>query len=140
MFEEEIQISDDVMNLIMTHSRGDMRKILNYIQLFKYHKCRANIDDYYSLLRIPNVAYITVFFEKMMNCDQDIYEYYIEGVRKGYYDIEIFCQTLYKILLESFEKVGEDKFIRIVQKLALIDKKPDKIFNNAAFIDMLVNA
>jgi len=140
MLEEDIQINNEVMNLIMTHSRGDMRKILNYIQLFKYHKCRDNIDDYYSLLRIPNVAYINGFFEKMMNCEQDIYEYYIEGLRKGYYDIEIFCQTLYKILLESFEKVGEDKFIRIVQKLALIDKKPDKIFNNAAFIDILINA
>jgi hypothetical protein len=76
----------------------------------------------------------------MMNCDQDIYDYYMEGVRKGYYDIEIFCQTLYKILLESFDKVGETRFKRIIQKLALIDKKPDKIFNNSAFIDMLVNA
>lgn len=140
MLEEDIKINDDVMSLIMTHSHGDMRKILNYIQLFKYHKCRDNIDDYYSLLRIPNVEYITVFFEKMMNKDQDIYEYYIDGIRKGYYDIEIFCQTLYKILLQSFEKVGEKKFIHIVQKLALIDKKPDKIFNNDAFIDMLVNA
>jgi len=140
MKEEDIQINNDVMILIMTHSNGDMRKILNYIQLFKYHKCRDNIDNYYSLLRIPNIQYITVFFEKMMNKDQDIYEYYMEGIRKGYYDIEIFCQTLYKILLQSFEKVGEEKFIHIVQKLALIDKKPDKIFNNDAFIDMLVNA
>jgi replication factor C subunit 3/5 len=140
MKEEDIQINNDVMILIMTHSNGDMRKILNYIQLFKYHKCRDKIDNYYSLLRIPNVQYITVFFEKMMNKDQDIYEYYMEGIRKGYYDIEIFCQTLYKILLQSFEKVGEKKFIHIVQKLALIDKKPDKIFNNDAFIDMLVNA
>jgi replication factor C subunit 3/5 len=140
MKEEDIQINDDVMILIMTHSNGDMRKILNYIQLFKYHKCRDNIDNYYSLLRIPNVQYITVFFEKMMNKDDDIYEYYMEGIRKGYYDIEIFCQTLYKILLQSFEKIGEEKFIHIVQKLALIDKKPDKIFNNDAFIDMLVNA
>lgn len=140
MKEEDIQINDDVMILIMTHSNGDMRKILNYIQLFKYHKCRDNIDNYYSLLRIPNVQYITVFFEKMMNKDDDIHEYYMEGIRKGYYDIEIFCQTLYKILLQSFEKIGEEKFIHIVQKLALIDKKPDKIFNNDAFIDMLVNA
>ena len=140
MKEEDIQINNDVMILIMTHSNGDMRKILNYIQLFKYHKCRDNIDNYYSLLRIPNIQYITVFFEKMMNKDHDIYEYYMEGIRKGYYDIEIFCQTLYKILLQSFEKVGEEKFIHIVQKLALIDKKPDKIFNNDAFIDMLVNA
>jgi replication factor C subunit 3/5 len=140
MLEEDIQINDDVMNMIMTHSRGDMRKILNYIQLFKYHKCRENIDDYYSLLRIPNVSYIKVFFEKMMVNDGNIYEYYIEGVRKGYYDIEIFCQTLYKILLESFDKIGETRFIRIIQKLTLIDKKPEKILNNAAFIDMLVNA
>ena len=140
MLEEDIKINEDVMSLIMTHSHGDMRKILNYIQLFKYHKCRDNIDDYYSLLRIPNIKYITIFFEKMMNKDDDIYEYYMEGIRKGYYDIEIFCQTLYKILLQSFEKVGEDNFIHIVQKLAIIDKKPDKIFNNDAFIDMLVNA
>jgi replication factor C subunit 3/5 len=140
MLEEEIQINEDVMNLIMMHSRGDMRKILNYIQLFKYHKCRDNIDDYYSLLRIPNIQYITIFFEKMINKDDDIYEYYMQGILKGYYDIEIFCQTLYKILLESFNKVGKEKFIRIVQKLALIDKKPDKILNNDAFIDMIINA
>ena len=86
------------------------------------------------------MAYIRVFFEKMMENDDVIYEYYMDGVRKGYYDIEIFCQTLYKILLESFDQVGETRFIRIVQKLAIIDKKPDKIFNNAAFIDMLVSA
>ncbi len=140
MLEEDIQINEDVMNLIMIHSRGDMRKILNYIQLFKYHKCRENIDDYYSLLRIPNIQYITIFFEKMINKDQDIYEYYMQGILKGYYDIEIFCQTLYKILLESFNKVGKEKFIKIVQKLALIDKKPDKILNNDAFIDMIINA
>jgi replication factor C subunit 3/5 len=140
MLEEDIQINNDVMNLIMTHSRGDMRKILNYIQLFKYHKCSENIDEYYSLLRIPNLEYIKVFFEKMMNKDENIYEYYIEGILKGYYDIEIFCQTLYKILLEFFDKVGKDKFISIVKKLAIIDKKPEKIFNNYAFIDMLVNA
>jgi replication factor C subunit 3/5 len=140
MLEEDIQINEDVMNLIMIHSRGDMRKILNYIQLFKYHKCRENIDDYYSLLRIPNIQYITIFFEKMINKDQDIYEYYMQGILKGYYDIEIFCQTLYKILLESFNKIGKEKFIKIVQKLALIDKKPDKIFNNDAFIDMIINA
>jgi replication factor C subunit 3/5 len=140
MLEEEIQINEDVMNLIMMHSRGDMRKILNYIQLFKYHKCRDNIDDYYSLLRIPNIQYITIFFEKMINKDDDMYEYYMQGILKGYYDIEIFCQTLYKILLESFNKVGKEKFIRIVQKLALIDKKPDKILNNDAFIDMIINA
>ena len=140
MLEEDIQINNDVMNLIMTHSRGDMRKILNYIQLFKYHKCRENIDDYYSLLRIPNIKYINIFFEKMTNKDPDIYEYYMEGVRKGYYDIEIFCQSLYKILLESFNNIGKDKFIKIVRKLTIIDKKPEKIFNNNAFIDMLVNA
>jgi hypothetical protein len=64
----------------------------------------------------------------------------MQGILKGYYDIEIFCQTLYKILLESFNKVGKEKFIRIVQKLALIDKKPDKILNNDAFIDMIINA
>jgi len=64
----------------------------------------------------------------------------MEGVRKGYYDIEIFCQTLYKILLESFDKVGKTRFIKIIQKLVLIDKKPDKILNNTAFIDMLVSA
>ncbi len=140
MFEEDIQINEDVMSLIMTHSRGDMRKILNYIQLFKYHKCSENIDDYYSLLRIPNVAYISEFFEKMITKDDDIFDYYTEGLRKGYYDIEIFCQTLYKILLESFDKIGENKFKRTVKKLSLIDRKPDKIFNNAAFIDLLVNA
>jgi replication factor C subunit 3/5 len=140
MLEEDIVINENVMHLIMTHSRGDMRKILNYIQLFKYHKCRENIDDYYSLLRIPNCEYINCFFTKMMNNDKDIYEYYMEGIRKGYYDIEIFCQTLYKILLESLDKIGENKFIKIVHKLALIDKKPDKIFNNEAFIDMLINA
>ena len=140
MLEEDIQINNDVMNLIMTHSRGDMRKILNYIQLFKYHKCRENIDEYYSLLRIPNLEYIKVFFEKMMNKDENIYEYYMEGILKGYYDIEIFCQTLYKILLELFDKIGKDKFISIVKKLAIIDRKPEKIFNNYAFIDMLINA
>jgi replication factor C subunit 3/5 len=140
MLEEDIKINDNVMNLIMSHSHGDMRKILNYIQLFKYHKCRENIDDYYSLLRIPNVEYIACFFDKIMKQDSDIYEYYMEGLHKGYYDIEIFCQTLYKILLESFYKVGETRFIKIVQKLALIDKKPDKILNNEAFIDMLVSA
>jgi len=139
MLEEDIQINEDVMTLIMTHSRGDMRKILNYIQLFKYHKCSENIDDYYSLLRIPNVAYISIFFEKMIIKDNDIFDYYMEGLRKGYYDIEIFCQTLYKILLESFDKIGENKFKCTVKKLSLIDRKPDKILNNAAFIDLLVS-
>jgi len=140
MKEEEIEIDDEVMKLIMNHSNGDMRKILNYIQLFKYHKCRKNIDDYYSLLRIPNIEYITTFFEKLLNKDLDLYDFYMNGIKKGYYDIEIFCQSLYKILLQSFEKIGKDKFIKIIEKLVLIDKKPDKIINSYAFIDMLIYA
>jgi len=139
MEEENIKINKNVMDIIMTHCKGDMRKILNYIQLFKYHKCHENEDKYYSFLRIPNHNYIEQFFNKLLN-KEDLEQFFYNGLQKGYYDIETFCQTFYMILQDNFDKIGEDKFLNIVSKLELVDKSPDKVFNYSAFIDMLKSA
>ena len=139
MEEENIKINKNVMDIIMTHCKGDMRKILNYIQLFKYHKCHENEDKYYSFLRIPNRNYIEQFFNKLLN-KEDLEQFFYNGLQKGYYDIETFCQTFYMILQDNFDKIGEDKFLNIVSKLELVDKSPDKVFNYSAFIDMLKSA
>ena len=56
MKEENIEINKNIMDVIMAYCNGDMRKILNYIQLFKFHKCKENADpsklipDSYKLL------------------------------------------------------------------------------------------
>lgn len=139
MIEENIKISKTVMNLIMEHSNGDMRKILNYIQLFKYHNCDKNVDKYYSLLRISNKSYIETFYKKLEN-REILDDYFIDGLNKGYYDIETFCQTFYIVLLNNFKKIGNERFINLVKKLEIVDKSPDKVLNNYAFIDMLKSA
>lgn len=138
MEEEKIVINEEVMEIIKEHSKGDMRKILNYIQLFKYHKCCKKIDNYYSLLRIPNRKYICNFLSKLMANDINLLDYYEEGIRNGFYDLEIFCQQLYNEMLNNFDEIGEEKFVKWVEKLELIDRTPDKIMNSSAFIDTLV--
>ena len=66
MKEENIEINAPILDVIMNYCNGDMRKILNYIQLFKFHKCKENADDYFSLLRIPNLNYIEDFYKKIV--------------------------------------------------------------------------
>jgi len=139
MKEEDIFINQKILDVILVYCNGDMRKILNYIQLFKFHRCKDNADDYFSLLRIPNLEYIEHFFEKISKNEdiEVIYNYFDNGLKKGYYDFETFCQSLYIILIKNFDVVGEKLFINLVDKLALVDKKPDKILNYYAFIDNL---
>jgi len=137
MEEEKIVINDEVMEIIKEHSRGDMRKILNYIQLFKYHKCNKNSNNYYSILRIPNRKYIKEFCKMLIEKKDNLLEFYKNGIEMGFYDLEIFCQNLYNEILENFDLIGEENFILLVKKLELIDKTPDNILNSNAFIDMI---
>jgi hypothetical protein len=62
------------------------------------------------------------------------------GLENGYYDIEIFTQSLYKILVSQLNenKMGEDDFIKYVEKLVFIDKNPKKIMNYSAYVDFFV--
>jgi len=139
MKEENIEVNKEILDVIMNYCNGDMRKILNYIQLFKYHKCKENTDDYFSLLRIPNLIYIEIIFTKFLkkeDCDK-IYDFFDNGIKKGYYDLETFCQSFYKILIKNYENIEEKIYINLVEKLVLIDKKPDKIHNYLVVIDTL---
>jgi hypothetical protein len=69
------------------------------------------------------------------------YSFFITGLNLGYYDIETFSQTLYKILVEKLDKneISEIEFINLVSKLVIIDRNPKKITNFHAFIDYLSN-
>ena len=53
---------------------------------------------------------------------------------------EIFTQSLYKILVSQLNenKMGEDDFIKYVEKLVFIDKNPKKIMNYSAYVDFFV--
>ena len=64
-----------------------------------------------------------------------MYEYFENGISKGYYDLETFCQSLYKILIKNYGKISEKLFIELVNKLCVIDKCPSKISNTRAVID-----
>ena len=138
MKEEAISIEPNILEMIIQYSNGDMRKILNYIQLFRYHACNKNPENYYSLLRIPNNEYISGFLE-IKNRDE-AYSYFMTGLEKGYYDTEIFTQSLYKILVARLnnDKIGEDDFIRYVEKLVFIDKNPKKIMNYSSYVDFFI--
>ena len=143
MKEENIEINKKILDVIMVYCNGDMRKILNYIQLFKFHKCKEVTDDYYALLRIPNLDYIDDFFEKMVLLREkltkdkinELYEIFENGIKKGYYDLETFCQSLYKIIIKNYEKLDEKLIIKLIEHLCIIDKNPDKITNHYAVID-----
>jgi DNA polymerase III delta prime subunit len=137
MKEENIEINANILNVILQYCNGDMRKILNYIQLFKFHKCQNNTDDYFSLLRIPNLEYIEVFYKKLIKKDEKMFNYFENGLKLGYYDVETFCQSLYKILIKNYDDIDEKIFIKLVDVLTQIDKTPDKIKNYRAFIDNL---
>ena len=142
MKEEDIVINAQILDVIMSYCNGDMRKILNYIQLFKFHKCRENTDDYFSLLRIPNLEYIENFFHLIFQKKDvdELYSIFDRGLKKGYYDLETFCQSFYKILIKNYENISEKLFINLVEKLVLIDKKPEMISNQKAFIDNLYHS
>jgi len=142
MKEENIEINEPILDVIMNYCNGDMRKILNYIQLFKFHKCKKDADDYFSLLRIPNIEYIEKFYNKMkeikkndFNKINELHEIFENGIKKGYYDLETFCQSFYKIIIKNYDNINEKLFINIVERLCIIDKNPDKINNHYAVID-----
>jgi len=143
MKEEGIEINKDILDVIMNYCNEDMRKILNYIQLFKFHKCKDNTDDYFSLLRIPNLTYIEDFYKMIIELKQPnlkqkidkLYEIFEIGIRKGYYDLETFCQSFYKILIKNYDNIDEKLFISLVERLSIIDKNPSKVNNYSAFID-----
>ena len=135
--DEKIKITNEVLHLIMEHCNSDMRKILNYLQLFKYHNCSENPDGYFSILHIPNKKYIQGFCTKLLNGDKDLEQYFKDGIKMGYYDNELFAQTFYNILLENFEKIGTERFMKIVNILSLIDTKPTNLENYSAFIDAI---
>jgi len=143
MKEENIEVKKNIMDVIMHYCNGDMRKILNYIQLFKFHKCSDNADDYFSLLRIPNLEYIESFFNKLINLKEpnlkdkidELQVFFENGIKKGYYDLETFCQSLYKILIKNYQQLDEKLFMRFVENLCVIDKNPNKINNYTAVID-----
>jgi len=145
MSEENIVVNPKILDVIMNYSNGDMRKILNYIQLFKFHKCLDNADDYFSLLRIPNIEYIENFYNKIKELKQpklkekidELQIIFENGLKKGYYDLETFCQSFYKILIKNYDQMDEKLFMNLVERLCVIDKNPEKINNYTAVIDNL---
>ena len=138
---EEITIPDNILKYILNYSNGDMRKLLNFIQIFKFHISRKSIVHYYGVLGIPNITYINKLFVDLLNINNqnnisefnNIKEKILNGFNKGYYDINSFTDILFNIIVESND-VSDTKKINLISKVAEIEVK----FNNIS-LNILVD-
>ena len=77
---------------ILDYTSGDMRKILNIVQLFQFHDSKNNMDGYYGLLNIPNRNFIKEIYKDLNKLKSKTGIFKIskkidEGMKKGYYTI-----------------------------------------------------
>lgn len=129
--KEKIALSDQILNEIIKNSNKDIRKILNLIQIFQYHKPKLNMTSYYGILGIPNRNYIRKICKLSINIENinDIFRIeskFIYGIKKGYYNIVIFCKMFYNYIIDD-PNINDDNKIMIIERLSEIELYHSKI-------------
>ena len=136
---EKIEINKDVLNEILDYTSGDMRKILNIVQLFQFHDTKDKMDGYYGLLNIPNRAYIGEIYKDLNKLKSKTSIFKLvkkidDGVKKGYFTIGKFCEELYIILMKE-KKIRGD----IIKVLSMLERDDDLIKDNETKILKIIS-
>lgn len=140
--KENIDLSDQILKEIIKNANKDIRKILNLIQIFLYHKPKLHMTSYYGILGVPNLNYIRKIYNfsiKINDIDDilKIEDKLIYGIKKGYYDINIFCNIFYNYIIDD-SNIKDDKKIMIIERLAEIELYHNKISKLSFLIHYLL--
>jgi replication factor C subunit 3/5 len=140
--QEKISIPTGIINNIIEHSHGDMRKILNIIQIFKFHKPEHLMTNYYGILDIINKKYckqILSLIIKSKNISEilAIRDKLESGVEKGYFSIKSFVSYLYDYI--KFMEIENKKKIETIILLADIERNSTLLLKNITYDNILVN-
>lgn len=126
---EGISLPDDFIHNIILNSNGDIRKILNIIQIFQLHEYDGNADKYYNILTIRNYKYCEDIYRRSFEVkDTDDFISFrneiIDGIDKGYFSIIDLCYYFFYKSKKNISKLAEierDNFMSSNRNL-LIDK------------------
>lgn len=136
---EKIEIHENVLKEILDYTSGDMRKILNIIQLFQFHNSKNNMELYYSLLNIPNRNFIKSIYEELQKVKSKTGIFKIskkidEGIKKGYFNITNFCEELYNLLLKEKKIRGN-----VISELSVIERDDELISDTETKIFRIIS-
>lgn len=137
--KEKIEIHENVLKEILDYTSGDMRKILNIIQLFQFHNSKNNMELYYSLLNIPNRNFIKSIYEELQKVKSKTGIFKIskkidEGIKKGYFNITNFCEELYNLLLKEKKIRGN-----VISELSVIERDDELISDTETKIFRIIS-
>lgn len=140
--EENISIPSGIINSIIEHSNGDMRKIINMIQIFKFHKPEHLMTNYYGILDIVNKKYCKQIIDSVKKTKDikellDLREKVESGVEKGYFSLKSFVSFVYDYI--KFLKIDNKKKVQIIIMLADIERNNNLLIKKVMIDNILIN-
>jgi len=139
LISEKIEINENVLREILDYTSGDMRKILNIVQLFQFHDSKENMDRYYGLLNIPNKKFIKEIYQDLNKLKNKTGVFKLikkieDGIKNGFFTIGNFCEELYNLLIEEKEIRNE-----IVKVLSILERDDNLICDNETKILRIIS-
>ena len=140
--KENISIPSGIINSIIEHSNGDMRKIINMIQIFKFHKPEHLMTNYYGILDIVNKKYCKQIIDSVKKTKDikellDLREKVESGVEKGYFSLKSFVSFVYDYI--KFLKIDNKKKVKIIIMLADIERNSNLLIKKVMIDNILIN-
>jgi replication factor C subunit 3/5 len=139
---EKIVIPPNIINTIVEHSRGDMRKIINIIQIYKFHKPENLMTNYFGILNIVNKKYCKSIIDCIKDSENindiiNIRDRFISGFDKGYFTVKSFCSTVFDVI-KTLE-VDNDSKVKSIIILADIERNEKLLLKNITYDNILIN-
>ncbi len=124
--KENFELKKDIIDLVITVSEGDMRKAVNYLQfLYILSKTDSSINSYqYDILGIiPEEIMNNIWYHIIYGTFDDIYQYMIKILNKGYSVSKIIQTILNQIMLNKVKdlEVKEEDKASLCIKIAEIE-------------------
>lgn len=122
---EKFEIKEDILDLVIQSSEGDMRKAVNYLQ-FIYILNRADSSDTYKydiLGIIPEEIMNQMWYHIIYGTFENMTQYMTKTLNKGYPVSKIIRTLLHQIMLNEIEdlKMKEEEKARICIEIAEIE-------------------
>lgn len=127
---EKISIKNNIIDIIINDTEGDMRKILNIMEIFKYHNPTNNLLNYYSILGIPNKNYIKNMYNLIINLKNikellKLTKKIIFGLNKGYYNLNLFVNYIFDLFIQDENNLKNKEIIENLSEIELYTGNKD---------------
>ena len=130
---EKILLKNNIIDIIINDADGDMRKVLNIMEIFKYHTCTNNLLNYYSILGIPNKNYITNMYNliiklKDINELLEVTKKIIFGLNKGYYNLNLFVNYICDLFIQDKNNFKNKELLENLSEIELYTENKEMKF------------